>query len=236
MTIAIMQPYFLPYIGYFQLINAVDRFVIYDNVQYTKKGWINRNRILSNGKAELISLPLKKGTGFLHIDQRTLADTFADERRKTLRKIHAAYHKAPHFQDAFLVVEKLFEYDHTNLFLFLYNSLLEICRYLEIETEFIVSSALDMDHGLKSEEKVLAICHQLNANIYINPIGGTALYTKDHFYQQGIELRFLRSNPVAYAQFGHDFIPFLSILDVMMFNSLSEIKNQLNTAFSIITE
>ncbi len=98
MKVAIMQPYFLPYIGYFQLINAVDKFVIYDNIEFTKKGWINRNRILVNGKDEFISLPITKASDFLHANQRYLASNFENEKNKILRKIKESYRKAPYFK------------------------------------------------------------------------------------------------------------------------------------------
>jgi hypothetical protein len=101
MKLAIMQPYIFPYIGYFQLINTVDKFVVYDNIQFTKKGWINRNRILINGKEEYITLPLKKDSDYLNIDQRVLSDVFKEQRNKILRKINESYKKAPGFKTAF---------------------------------------------------------------------------------------------------------------------------------------
>ncbi len=82
MKLAIMQPYFFPYIGYFQLINTVDEFVVYDNIEFTKKGWINRNRILVNGKDEYITLPIKKDSDFLHVKDRFLAETWSKDSAK----------------------------------------------------------------------------------------------------------------------------------------------------------
>ena len=87
MKLAIMQPYFFPYIGYFQLIKSVDEFVIYDNIQYTKKGWINRNRILVNGTDYLISLPLKKDSDYLNVVDRQLAESWEKDRTKLLTLI-----------------------------------------------------------------------------------------------------------------------------------------------------
>lgn len=234
MRVAIMQPYFLPYIGYFQLIHAADKFVIYDNIQYTKKGWINRNRILQNGKDEYISLPLKKDSDYLNVDQRVLADTFPEEQKNMLRKLGSIYRKAPHFQSAFPVIEAIYHCPEQNLFKFLFHSVKTVCNYLGIKTEFVVSSTLDIDHTLKSEEKVIALCKALDTDIYLNPIGGIELYAAERFQQHGLGLQFIKSSLVEYPQFGHPFVPWLSILDVMMFNSTEDIKKQLDTAFTII--
>jgi len=234
MTIAIMQPYFLPYIGYFQLMNAADSFVLYDNIKYTKKGWINRNRMLVNGKDEYFSLPLKKDSDYLNVDQRTLADTFRMEKNNLLRKIAGAYKKAPYFEIAFPLIEAIIQQQQENLFEFIHQSLISVCAYLDIETKFIISSSITIDHELRSQDKVLAICAALNATQYINPIGGIELYSKEAFKQRNIDLRFIKSSPIEYNQFGNEFVPWLSIMDVMMFNSKNSIKDLLNTNFTIL--
>ncbi len=226
-----MQPYFLPYIGYFQLINAVDTFVIYDNIEYTKKGWINRNRILVNGKDQYVTLTLKKDSDYLHINQRVLADSFEHDNQKLLRKIKECYCKAPNFQQVYALTEEIFSFNGSNLFEFVFNTIKVICDYLEIKTEFIVSSSININHNLKSEEKVLAISKSLNASDYINPIGGEQLYSKDVFARSAINLSFLETNHIPYAQFGNDFVPFLSILDVLMFNDLTAVKSIVENEF-----
>ncbi len=230
MEIAIMQPYFLPYIGYFQLINAADIFVIYDNIKYTKKGWINRNRILVDGQDEYISLPLKKDSDFLNINQRYLADSFATDKEALLRKIHTCYRKAPYFEPAYAEFSAIVNYDQTNLFDFLHHSLVRICAYIGIKTPIIVSSGISIDHELKKEQKVYALCKALEAQTYINPIGGKVmgLYDKDLFLKEQINLEFLKTRFMEYNQFGSNFIPWLSILDIMMFNDTSEISRMLN--------
>lgn len=227
MRIAIMQPYFLPYIGYFQLIHAVEKFVIYDNIEFTKKGWINRNRILVNGKDEYFTLPLKKDSDFLHVNQRFLADSFPDDKQKMLRKLKEVYRKAPYFSETFGLLEGIFSCESLNLFDFIFHSLKSVCSYLQIKTEFIVSSTLPIDHSLKSEKKVLAICSYLRADTYLNPIGGTELYAKSNFEEKNIRLLFLKANPVTYTQFHNEFVPWLSIVDVLMFNSSAEAKKYL---------
>lgn len=224
-----MQPYFLPYIGYFQLAQLVDKFVIYDNIQFTKKGWINRNRILVNGQDQFITLPLKNDSDFLDINKRLLADTFDTDKLKLLRRIKESYRKAPYFEDAYPVIEGIFSFPSRGLFDFLFNSVFQICQYLGINTEFVVSSGIQVDHSLKSEERVLAIAKQMNAKCYINPIGGQELYSKRNFADQGIELNFIQSEPIVYKQFNNEFVPWLSILDLMMFNSKDEIRLMLQS-------
>ena len=228
MKVAIMQPYFLPYIGYFQLINAVDKFVVYDNIEFTKKGWINRNRILVNGKDEFMSLPITKASDFLHVNQRYLAINFESEKNKILRKIKECYRKAPNFEIICTLTEEIFNYKNDNLFEFIFNSIKKICGYLGISTELITSSSIGINHNLKSEEKVISICNSLNATLYINSIGGQNLYVKKNFYNAGIELIFIKSKPIAYQQFDFEFLPCLSILDVLMFNSKEQIQKYLN--------
>jgi hypothetical protein len=227
MKLGIMQPYIFPYIGYFQLMNAVDEFVIYDNIEYTKKGWINRNRILVNGHDSYITLPLKKDSDYLDIRDRFLSDKWALEKKKMLNKIAGAYKKSPNFDFVFLVIKKCLEYEETNLFKFILNSINAIKEYCEIQTPLIISSIIPLDHELKSEKKVIEICKARKADIYINPIGGTQLYAKENFNAAGIELRFLKSKDIIYKQFTADFVPCLSIIDVMMFNSREEIKKYL---------
>jgi hypothetical protein len=228
MKVAIMQPYFFPYIGYFQLINSVDKFIIYDNIQYTKKGWINRNRILVNKKDQLITLPIKKDSDYLNVVERELSKSWEIDKNKMLNVIKSSYNKAPYFQDIFELISKCLNNPETNLFKFIYDSIISINNYLEIKTPIIISSTIDADHTLKSQDKVLSLCKKQNADIYINSIGGVELYDKEIFRKNNIELNFIKSNPIQYKQFNNEFISWLSIIDVMMFNSKQQIKEYLN--------
>ena len=151
MKVAIMQPYFFPYIGYFQLIAAVDLFIVYDNIKYTKKGWINRNRMLQNGKDVMFSLPLRSGPDQLNVCDRELADDFNG--RKLLNRFKGTYRAAPYFAQVFPLIEQIVSYNERNLFQFLYNSIIKICQYLGITTRIKISSDIDIDHSLKSQEK-----------------------------------------------------------------------------------
>jgi len=234
MKVAIMQPYLFPYIGYFQLMNAVDEFVVYDNIEFTKKGWINRNRILMNGVDTMISFPLKKDSDFLPIKDRYLADNWPTDRKKLLNKIAELYKKAPYFKDAFPVVEEIILSEEMNLFKYLLHSLEILKVYLGILTPLIISSNINVDHGLKSADKVMAICNKIGATVYINPIGGIDLYQKESFKNNGLELHFLKTGNVIYNQFGNTFVPFLSIIDVMMFNDQPTIHHFINQQFDLL--
>jgi hypothetical protein len=226
--VAIMQPYFFPYIGYFQLINSVDEFVIYNNIQYTKKGWINRNRILVNGNDKVITLPLKKDSDYLNVMDRKLSESWGKDKRKMLNLIHVSYRNAPYFIEAYDIIQKCLLDTEENLFTFILNNLKNINNYLEIKTSIIASSELDIDHSLKSQDKVLAICKARKATKYINAIGGIELYNKEEFKKQDIELNFIKSSPINYKQFNNEFVSWLSIIDVIMFNSKETIKQYLN--------
>jgi hypothetical protein len=234
MKLAIMQPYFLPYIGYFQLMNAVDQFVVYDNIQFTKKGWFHRNRILVNGTDKMFSVPIKKDSDYLDVAQRALADSFGREARKTIRTIEASYRKAPYFKEVMPLVTSCFEQQGDNLFDFIYESLQLLTNSLGIDAKITRSSSVDIDHSLKSQDKVLALCKRLNATTYINAIGGRALYGPENFAREGIKLRFIKSKPIAYKQFGAKFVPWLSIIDVMMFNSKVSIHRYLAHEYTLI--
>ena len=221
-----MQPYFLPYIGYWQLLALVDRFVVYDNVQYTKKGWINRNRFLRNGADAYFTLPVKHGSDFLDVVDRYIADDFAP--RKLLDQLAGAYRRAPFFAETFPVIEQVIAAPPRNLFEYVHHSIFTIAAHLEIRTPLIVSSTVPADHTLKAEQRVLALCDALGATRYINSSGGRDLYSTDAFAARGIELRFLQSRTAPYRQFNDTFVANLSIVDVLMFNSRDTVRRMLS--------
>ncbi len=232
MKIGIMQPYFFPYIGYFQLMNTVDEFVVYDNIEFTKKGWINRNRILVNGQDSFITIPLRKDSDYLDVRDRCLADSWPSERVKMLNRIKESYRKAPQFEAVYPIVEKCICFKDKNLFNFILYSLNQVKEYLAIRTSLIVSSTIPIDHALKADKKVIAMCKERNADTYVNPIGGIQLYTRDEFKNEGIDLHFLEANDFEYKQFNNEFVSWLSIIDVMFFNSKEAIAEIL-TKYSL---
>ena len=232
--VAIMQPYFFPYIGYFHLIKSVDEFVIYDNIQYTKKGWINRNRILSNGEDKILTIPIKKDSDYLNIQDRIIADSWSKDKNKLLNTINNSYKKSPQFNNIFPIVHECLSSLEVNLFKFILNSLTILNSYLEIKTKIITSSDISIDHSLKSQDKVMAICKNIKATTYVNAIGGQELYNVEDFSNKDIKLKFVKSNPLVYKQYKNEFIPWLSILDVLFFNDKKDIIKYLNNEYSLI--
>lgn len=220
MRLAIMQPYFFPYIGYYQLLAAVDRFIVYDNIKYTKKGWINRNRMLQNGTDALFTLPLKSDSDTKDVRERELAADF--RRDSLLNQIRNAYRRAPYFSQTYPLVEQIVRHEETNLFRYVANSLAATCEHLGIATELSISSGIAIDHGLKKQDKVLALCEAVGARTYVNASGGKDLYSREAFRERGVELEFIQSRPFEYPQFGGVFVPWLWIIDVMMFNSMEK--------------
>lgn len=229
MKLGIMQPYLFPYLGYFQSINAVDKFVIYDDVQFIKGGWINRNRILINGKDSMITLRIKNDDFKLNINERYLVDNYEYENNKIIKSIELAYSKAPYYKETIKVIKDIFDYKENNLSKFIINSITKICDYLDIDTEIIVSSKLLKDSTLKAQDKVIYINKIIGANTYINAIGGFELYSKEVFKKNEINLFFLKMKDIVYKQFDqNNFISNLSIIDVLMFNSKEQVKKILN--------
>ena len=224
MRLGIMQPYFFPYLGYWQLLANVDKYVVYDDVTYIKGGWINRNNFLINGQKNLLTMQLEKASSYTLIKDIAIKDDFV----KFLKTIEMGYKKAPFFEDSFRLLKDICQCPEKKLGQFLFNSHIKICEYLGIDTELILSSSFEKHVELKGKDKVISICKQLGADEYINAIGGQELYDKKEFAENGIRLNFLQANLREYRQLKNEFVAGLSIIDIMMFNSKEEIKEMLN--------
>ncbi len=228
MKLAIMQPYIFPYIGYFQLIKAVDKFVIYDDVNFINRGWINRNRILVNGKDSLFTIPLKEASQNKLINE--IEVNWDDAwKSKWLKTLEQSYKKAPYFQQVRPTIEQTLEQEKTIFSEIIVENLKLINAYLGITTEIISSSSIYQNTELKAQTRIVDICLKEKANHYINPIGGIELYQKEVFEEQGMQLNFIKSKPVQYPQLKNDFVPWLSIIDVLMFNSVEQIQTFLDS-------
>ncbi|MCL2820272.1 MAG: WbqC family protein [Oscillospiraceae bacterium] len=223
MKLAIMQPYFFPYIGYWQLINAVDKFVIYDDVAYINRGWINRNNFLINGEKKMFSMELKGASQNKLINEIEIFDNFV----KFQKLLKFNYSKAPYYKSINEIVIGIIKFDTSNLAAFLENSINIICSYLKIKTNIIISSAIEKNNDFKAQNKILHICKLIGASDYYNAIGGMDLYNKSEFYDSGIKLKFIKSNINMYKQFNNVFIPGLSIIDILMFNSVDSVQEML---------
>lgn len=229
MKLALMQPYFFPYIGYFQLIKAVDKFVVFDTVNYFKRGWIKRNRCLINDSVKYFTLSIQNPS-----QNRLIIDTFiADEaklhsKENIIKTLSHAYAKAPNFDRIFPLIKRLILNEEQNISLYNTNILHELCQYLNIKTEIILGSEVLEDSSKTGQDRIIEICEQFGAAQYVNPIGGVELYDKKAFADHNIELLFLKSDEtIKYHQWDEAFYPNLSIIDVMMFNTVNEISDLL---------
>lgn len=218
MTLGIMQPYFMPYIGYFQLMAAVDKYVIFDDVNYIKRGWSARNNILVNGQKHLFSISVEGGSQNNLYMQVSILDDFS-KFRKTLE---ISYKKAPYFKETMKLLEEIFSYEDRRFNYFMRNSYQVILKYLNIQTDLLLSSELSNNKELKGEDKILDLCKLLGASDYYNAIGGRDLYDYQKFQNNGIQLGFLEPELVTYPQLSFEFIPALSIIDVLMMNSKAD--------------
>jgi len=222
-----MQPYFLPYIGYFQLLNAVDKFIFYDDVNYIKGGWINRNNILINNEKKFITLNLNEASSFKQINQIKVGN----RSDKILKTIHQSYVKSPYFNLVMPLIEEIFASISSDSLIsdIAGYSVIKVSEFLNLETIFEFSS-ITYSHtkGMERAERLLEICKLNNSSSYINPVGGSKLYSKEQFIKQGVSLQFIVNKLTKYPQFNHEFMGGLSIIDVLMFNSIEQINLMLN--------
>jgi hypothetical protein len=232
MKIAIMQPYIFPYLGYFQLIASVDKFIIYDDVNFIKQGWINRNNILLNGDRHLFSIPVENLTSYKKINDTRIPSRLYDNwLGKFGKTLSAAYKKAPFFPTVHPLVTEVLEKGRTseNISALCNLGIRMVCGYLGMDTDIADSSAVYGNDHLHSYERVIDICKKESADTYINAIGGRELYSKEIFRAQGLDLFFLESPAVTYRQFDQPFVPFLSIIDTLMFNSKDDISQYIKS-------
>lgn len=223
-----MQPYFFPYIGYFQLIHAVDKFVFYDDVNFIKAGWINRNRILIQHEPRYINLELQGASS-----NKDICDISILHRnlKKKIKTIEQNYINTPYFEETKEIIENYFQalYNINDLATAAALSVKMVCEYLKLNKTFEFSSNnYNNTKDLDKADRLIEICKINQAKIYINPTGGKSLYNKEYFLNKGINLFFIQNQIDSYKQYSKDFVPGLSIIDVLMFNSIDEIHQMLN--------
>lgn len=228
-TLGVMQPYLFPYLGYYQLVMAVDKFVFYDDVNFIKGGYINRNNILSNGKSQRFTIAIPGSSPNVNIK-----DLYFDENvEKVLKTIKQNYCKTPFFQDVYPLIEEIFRDGNRNVAHICSNSIKKVYDYLKIEKEFYNSSQINYNRTLSSADKLISISHELGTESYINSPGGRGLYDKMYFRNHGISLSFIEMQPCIYEQAKNEFISHLSMIDVLMWNSKKNV-HQLLTQYKII--
>jgi hypothetical protein len=228
MRVAIMQPYFFPYIGYFQLMYASDRFILMDDVQYIRHGWINRNRILMQDGLQYIILPLVKHAANTLIRNIEIVDAGL-YKEKIIRQLDYYRKKAPYFKTVQALLANCLSTGEKNITRMNAHCLKAVCDYTGIHYRVEIASEMNFDYSDVKETADWAICmsKQLSADEYVNAPGGKTLYDQSIFDKNDIQLRFLEPVIREYDQRRNGFQPSLSIIDVMMFNSPAEIKSML---------
>jgi len=221
--IAIMQPYFFPYIGYFHLIHASDLFIFYDDVQYSKGGWINRNRILCGNKDLFFTIPVSR-----YSYKKLIKDVEPIINEKWIntfyKQLVCNYKKAICFHAIIDCVMSIFDKKHDNISSLAVDSVLTVCSYLDIKFSYTSSSICSPENiHTRRDDRVIGIVKKMNYSNYINTYGGVDLYDKEYFLRNGIVLQFIKSNIIKYSQFKNDFKPNLSIIDVIMFNKKEDV-------------
>jgi hypothetical protein len=220
--LAIMQPYFFPYLGYYQLIGAVDKFVVFDDVNFINRGWINRNNILVNGEKFLFSIPLCDAS-----QNKLIKDIEIHPgeiwKRKALRTIEQSYGKAKYFKEGYPIVSNVINSGVNGISELAQLSLFAVAKYVGLNTEFVDSSVQYNNSKLTGQSRIIDVCKREVTKKYMNLIGGMEIYSKDLFDAEGIELRFIKTKPYFYRQFDDKFVNNLSMIDILMFNSRDEI-------------
>ena len=230
MKLAIMQPYFFPYPGYFSLIKNADKWIFNDEVQMIHKGWVERNRILKqNGGWHYIRMPLVKHK-YTTLIKDVRVRTHEDWQRKILAQLGHYRKSAPHYYQVISFLNEVFKkkFDcltHQNAYL-----LQMTCAYIGFEMKYEVLSEMDIDFRyIKApDDWSLNICKALGYDHYLNPILGKSFYDRNKYEKNEIQLDFLRFNEPPYKQFNDEFISGLSIIDIMMFNTPDEINTMLD--------
>ena len=233
MKIGIMQPYFFPYIGYFQLLNMVDKYVVFDTGFFSNNKWGFRNQILINGAPSFFRVKTLKASQNKQFNEIKVSGDI-ETRINNIHTLECAYGKAPYFPEVMPLLEQFLLSDYDNLSEYNVASNRLVCNSLDIKTEILLFSEIDCNKDLKRQYRIFDVCRVLGGNEYINAIGGTELYDFEEFRENGIKLAFLKSDDIIYPQFGGEFVPNLSIIDVMMFNSVQEIQDMLNR-YNLIT-
>ena len=231
-----MQPYFFPYLGYFQLIQAVDKFILYDNVNYIKKGWVNRNRLVVQGRPRFIVVPLQQQSSAQKIRDARI-DMTRDWRKRLFGTIYLNYKRCAFFDEVFPLIERVLAMDVEHLTELNCSSVRWIAEFLEIPTDIVtdVSNYEGLERDLSEETsrireeytqrqnlsdtktiRIFLICRNEGAGTYINAIGGQALYDKSLFANNGIALWFVKTLPYSYEQRADEFFSSMSIIDVLM--------------------
>lgn len=223
MKVGVMQPYFLPYLGYFQLIREVDFFVLTDDYEFSKGGWINRNKIIQNNEVKYLTIPLKAASDYSKISERVVSENYSGS--KFFNSLKSSYQAKKYFNENSKIMEKIFFNRERNLFAFIEQSIKILSEVFDLKTKTMLTSDFSLNPNLSGQDKIIKICHDLDASCYVNLPGGKSLYNPRTFLQGGIDLRFLKPSLVPYDQGRVEFTPNLSVIDVLFNNGIKSVVN-----------
>ena len=229
-SVAIMQPYVFPYLGYFCLVDASDVFVFYDDVHFIQKGWIHRNRIALQGQAHTFSIPLaQRSQNVLIADTQT--HDFPAFRSKFIKQLEQGYRKASHFRQGMAYVLDVLEPPHDSIADLAARSVEQACRLMGLSRRFARSSHAFADsRGMARAQRLIHITRQLGATDYVNATGGRTLYEPADFAEHGVRLRFVDPQLPDYPQFADQtFVPNLSVIDAFMHNPASTVRDMVQS-------
>lgn len=224
MKSAVMQPYLFPYLGYYQLVNSVDKFVFYNDVNFIKKGYVNRNNILHNGHALRFTVPIPKASQNKKINELS----FDENVNKVLKTIKLNYTKAPFFKEVYPIIESVLTDKNRSVDYICSRSVKDVLSYLEIKKSFYLSSDLNHNRELSAKDRLIDMSKLLGCPVYINSPGGKDLYNKEYFSSKDIKLSFIEIDNYCYEQNCNEFVPHLSIIDVLMWNDKQQVLKLLN--------
>ena len=210
-VVVVEQPNYIPWIGYFDLIAQSDVWVWYDDVQYTKRDWRNRNLVAGEGEPVWLTIPVRTRGRY---EQKILEVEIDRERpweHKHLETLRHCYRDAPAFDPVFAIVRKSLEAGHERLADLTIELNEELCRFLGLRTRFLRSSGMEVQGD--RQERLLEICRRLGAGVYLSGPAAQSYLTPEPFRREGLELRYIVYDYPPYERGGRPFIPRLSILD-----------------------
>ena len=219
MRVAVHQPNYLPWLGFFQKMGLCDAFVLLDNVQYPRREFCNRTRVKSSQGAVWLTIPVIRGNVNQQIGEVKLFEPKRNLAQQS-KRLHHYYGQAPYYRLLATYLESVFAEDWAELLPLNVALIKALADILGINTPLLLASGLGESSGVKSE-RIIAICQQLGADAYLSGQGGRAYNDPKAFAAAGLKLVYQNFTPPVYPQGGEAFIPGLSVLDLIAYTGLA---------------
>lgn len=225
-----MQPYFFPYMGHFSLVAACEKWVVFDDSQYTSRSWMNRNRVLHPSAGwSYINLPVHK-TGL----NSKIKDVLVVDKKDSWLRVRAQLahykNKAPFYNQVLSIVDEAFSVESHRLVDINVSSIKSVCRYLNVAFDYTISSRVNFDYSTvrEADDWAFVITRQMGGEQYVNPSSGRHLFSRKKYIEGGIDLLFHEFEPFVYDCGQFKFESSLSILDVLMWNTVESVRSGLS--------